>query len=501
MKKDFLLRNDTAKKLYEYAGTLPVIDFHNHLSLDDIRNGKRFTDIYELWIKPDPYKHRAMRMCGVPEKYITGSAPEREKFCAWCSVLPKLTGNPLYHWSVMELEAVLGKDNFDFPSRENALEIYEKANHVLMEKEISVKTLLDKFGVRFASPCASVTDDISFFDASSQTTFDTFSYHTSAYHTSSCDISSYNTISDKASGVVLAPSLRADDILAPSPDFVQRLSDISGVSIKDMSDFKVAVKARLEHFKRAGCVFADIALDNGFEYFEDDGKNEERFERVLNGEAETLEKSDKARLFSYLLTFVCRQCSEFGFVLQLHIGAQRYTSTYLRKTAGAAGGYACIGNSVNILSLTRLFDKLERLESGLAKTVIYTLNPADNAAVSVLSGSYAKDGVSGLITQGAAWWWCDHEYGIREMLKNTANYGLLYNFIGMTTDSRSFLSFVRHDYFRRILCGFLGEMDERGEILNGYEELKHLVGRMCYQNARNQIMKSEIIKGEYDYEF
>ena len=254
-----------------------------------------------------------------------------------------------------------------------------------------------------------------------------------------------------------------------------------------MADFERAVEKRIIDFKEVGCRFADHALDDGFLFYEDDFKNSERFEALLQGE---LKKQDQERVRSYILVRVAALYAKHGFVLQLHIGAQRYTSTSLRERVGPAGGFAGIGNSVSAAALTKYLDRVESTEYGLPKILLFTLNPADNALISVLSGSYAKDGVSGLITQGPAWWWCDHKLGIVDMLENAAAFSALSNFIGMTTDSRSFLSFVRHDYFRRVLCGWLAEKYDSGEVLCELEDLQAMAIDLCYGNAK-KILKNE----------
>lgn len=443
MNESFLLNSEIAHTLYSYARTLPVVDYHNHLPLDAVCGNRRFTDIYDMWIKPDPYKHRAMRMCGVPEKYITGDADSFEKFSRWCSTLPLLLGNQMYHWSLMELKTVFGIDTV--PDKNNARDIYESCNAFLAQNKVTPAWLMEKFNVRYACPCASLSDDVSEFENSG----------------------------------LFAPSLRGDDAVNVTSDFVKKLEHAADTKINSLDDYEKAITVRLESFKKAGCAFSDHALDNGFEYLPDDGKNGNRFLKMLDG---TADECEKAALASYILTFLGAEYAKRGFVMQLHIGAQRTTSTRLRALAGAAGGYAAIGNSVNIKSLTSFIDALEQ-KHGLPKTVLFTLNPADNAAISVLSGSYSADGVAGLITQGPAWWWCDHKQGITEMLENAATYGLLSNFIGMTTDSRSFLSFVRHDYFRRILCDWLGKKVQSGELPQNTEALKELVYKMCCGNA------------------
>ena len=448
MHTNFLLNNQTSIQLYQEVKNLPIIDYHNHLSMEALSNNKRFYDIYELWIQPDPYKHRAMRMCGVSEKYITGEGTNEEKFIKWCETLPKLQLNPLSHWSMMELEMVFGIT--EFPNARNAKSLYEQCNQYLREHTVTTNSLLKLFNVEYACPCASLIDDVSVFKTSKS----------------------------------IAPSLRGDDILSLTTDFLRKLNACAIKEGMDLSSFESAVEARLLAFKEAGCVFVDHALDDGFTFYQDDGKNEERFQALLEGE---IHESDRVKLSSYVLYTLGKLYAKHGFVMQLHIGAQRYTSTKLRNAVGPAGGFAGIGNSVNVRALTQFLDEVDRSPYGLPQILLFTLNPADNALMSVLSGSYAKEGVAGLITQGPAWWWCDHKLGIIEMLENTAVFGVLSNFLGMTTDSRSFLSFVRHDYFRRILCDWLGQKWEQGELLCSFADLKELTKKLCYENAKNTI--------------
>ncbi len=449
MNNIFLLKSKTAKKLYKYVKELPVIDYHNHLSVADISENKRYSNIYELWIKPDPYKHRAMRMCGVDEIYITGDASEYEKFKAWCSIYPKLVGNPLYVWSQMELETIF--EISEIPNEDNAEEIYKKANLYLQHNEVTPEFLLNKFNVEFSCPCVSLTDDVSAFENKTN----------------------------------LAPSLRGDDIVSPNVETVKKLESLTN-TINNLSDYKKSVIKRLDVLKSVNCKFSDHALDNGFKFYADDGENDKRFEMLL--ENKLTDSSDFEKLFSYLLVFLCSEYAKRNMVVQLHIGAQRYTSTRLRMLAGPAGGFAGIGNNADIASLTQFFDTLEQ-EYNLPRIILFTLNPSDNAKLTVLSGSYSKNGVSGLITLGPAWWWCDHKYGICEVLENVATFGLLSNFVGMTTDSRSFLSFVRHDYFRRILCDWLAKKFENDELCCGMDDLNVLVKDMCYNNAK-KVMKA-----------
>ena len=283
--KNFLLKGQTAKKLYGFAKNIPIIDYHNHLSLDEIQMKKRFSNVYDLWIKPDPYKHRAMRMCGVEEHYITGDASSREdKFVKWCETIPRLIGNPLYHWSLMELKTVF--DISDMPNKENALEIYKYCNNFLLENIVTTETLLNDFNVEYACPCASIVDDISFFEHNPH----------------------------------LSPSLRGDDIVNPTVEFINNLKKITQVEITDLNSFKSAVIKRLDYFQKCGCVFSDHALDNGFRFYEDDGCNNERFLSLINNNLDT---KSKERLFVHLLLFLGREYSKRNFVMQLHIGAER----------------------------------------------------------------------------------------------------------------------------------------------------------------------------------
>ena len=447
MDEYFLLANSTAKKLYGAVKDLPIIDYHNHLSLEDVKSNNRFNNVYDLWVAPDPYKHRVMRMCGVNEEYITGSKDKKEKFIKWCETFPKLIGNPLYHWSLMELSYVFGIE--DLPNGENAVSIYEKCNAFLEENEVTPKFFLNKFNAELVCPCFTLTDN--------------------------------PEILKNVKGVT--PSLRADNVLAPDKKFISELSKITNTEIKSLSDYKSAVSKQIKVFRKAGCIFSDHALDNGFRFFEDDSDIEKYFDRLINGDAE---KKQKEKFFSYMLCFIAQEYSKNGMIMQLHIGAQRYTSSVLRQRLGAAGGFAAIGSCVDIDSVAKMLDTIDKTKERLPKTVLFTLNPADNATFSCLSGSFSRDGKSGLITQGPAWWWCDHKKGITDMLNDTASFSLLYNFLGMTTDSRSFLSFVRHDYFRRILCSVLGEMFENGEIFD-YNALEDLAKRMCYKNAKDVI--------------
>lgn len=446
MDRSFLLTTPLARRLYEQAARdLPIIDYHNHLSVADISGDRRFDNIAELWLLCDPYKHRAMRICGVPERLITGDAAAREKFDAWCSIFPRLLGNPLYDWSRMEMEWVFG---VPLPiCAQNAGAIWDAANARLREPGFSAQGLLRRFGCEYIAPCTTVLDDLTPFLGSD----------------------------------MMAPSLRGDDLLAPTPQLLDRLGALTGVPVTDGASMRAALRVRLRQFHDAGCRYADHALDNGFLHVPDDGRSGERLARLLQGGG-----ADAAALASDMLRVLAGEYAALGWVMQLHIGAQRKTSTRLRRAAGAAGGYACIGSTVNVASLTAMLDELE-CRGALPRTMLFTLNPADTEVMTVLTGSYSEDGVVSKIRQGPAWWWCDHAQGMRQVLDSLSSYGVLSTFTGMTTDSRSLLSMLRHDYFRRVLCGWLADRVARGELPDDFDTLCELVTRLCYTNARDSL--------------
>lgn len=445
MKGNYLLTTPMARRLYEeVAAELPLIDYHNHLNVSDIASAHRFDDVAELWLLSDPYKHRAMRICGVDEYYITGGADRFEKFSAWCRVYPQLMGGPLYDWSRFELEEFFGIT--DEICEENAERIWNKANAVIAGEDFNALTLLNHFKVEYAAPCASVADDLSPFEGIDN----------------------------------LAPSLRGDDMLTPNAALAERLSKAAGVPVTDDASLREAIRLRLDGMDAVGCRFADLALDNGFRYTANDRKNAERIAAMLAGQEPDAES--KNAVFSGMLRFLGTECARRGWVLQLHVGAERFTSTRLRRATGGAGGFAGIGSCVDVRSLVSLLDDIEQSEYGLPKIILYTLNPSDNAVMSILSGSFPG------VTQGPAWWWCDHLQGMREMLDVFSSFSVLSSFVGMTTDSRSLLSLLRHDYFRRCFCGWVGEKAERNELPDDFDTLSGLVRRVCYENAKN-IMK------------
>lgn len=445
-----LLQTPLANRLYDKVKDLPIIDYHNHLAISDLVNDRVFENITRLWITPDPYKHRAMRILGVPERFITGDASDFEKFERWYSCLPRLLGNPLYDWSQMEMKTVFDLTSLDLDA--NPKDVYEMLNQKL--KTLSAKAILSCFSIEYCAPCTALTDPLEAYAASE----------------------------------FLAPSLRGDDLLLPSAELLQALASLTGRRIDTLEALLEAIDRRLSAFREVGCQYTDHALDNGFFYRDVQSNAAECFAALRKNEAT---EEEKEILASYMLKNLASLYAKHGFCMQLHIGAQRRTSTRLRRLAGAAGGYAAIGNSVSVDSLVRFLDDVEGMPYGLPKTLLFTLNPADNALISILCGSYSKDGVEAIVSQGPAWWWCDHAQGMTEMLEHFSAYGVLSVFVGMTTDSRSLLSFVRHDYFRRILCAWLAKKAEEGFFPTDERLLGELALCVCYQNAKNTLSANE----------
>ena len=420
---------------------LPIIDFHNHLPVKDIKENKVYSDFTELWIATDPYKHRAMRILGVDEFYITGQAANYDKFKKWAECVPMLIGNPLYDWVIMELHQVFGID--DALNPETCDKIWNAVNAMLARPDFTTEKILERFNISHSAPCCSLCDDISFF----------------------ADSENY------------APSLRGDDILAPTPVLIQKLSEIVGFAIKSTDDYFAAINVRLDAFHATGCRFSDHALDDGFTFVNHCANVDSQFNLAINGEA-----YNKEVLQSYILTTLAGMYASKNWTMQLHIGAHRHTSDRLRTIAGPAGGYAATG-CCDFSSIIELLNACENTDSGLPRTVLFPLNAADSAATSIISGSFSKDNAKALVQQGPAWWWCDHNLGIRNVLENIASYSVLSTFIGMTTDSRCLLSFVRHDYFRRVLCDWLADKVLAQHYPNDIELLKKIAQKICYYNA------------------
>lgn len=453
MKKTFFFKqaeDELAAELFEEVRGLPIVDWHNHLSIRDLAEDRRYADPAELWLLPDPYKHRAMRICGVKEDCITGSASNEEKFRAWCGVLPELAGNPLYFWSRLELENVFGIGLT--PSADNAHEIWERMMKKLEEEDFSARGLLKKFHVEYAAPCIGVTDEALLFPS--------------------------------APGVV--PSFRGDELAEGGAAVLKALEERTGIAVEDLASMRSACARWIGLLHGKGCRFADHALDSGFRWIPRTGTEEASFRRCLKG-AEL--PGDRASVTCEILRILAEEYASHNWTMQLHAGAVRRTSSRLRKASGPAGGYAAIGEACPTETLAQMLDSFESSGAGLPDVILYTLNPAGHARFASLSGSFTGNGERGKVQLGPAWWFCDHVHGMRDCFEAQCACGVLSVCLGMTTDSRSFLSFVRHEYFRRVFCAFLAEKAARGEMPRDIAILKKTAVLVCYQNAHERIMR------------
>ncbi len=456
---NFFLQSQLAEDLYHnMAKCLPVIDFHNHLNPVDLAENRKFNNLTDAWVAHDPYKHRAMRICGVPENNITGSVPHEVKFNNWAETLPKTIGNPLYLWSALELKRVFGIE--EPLTKDNSAELYNYCNKKLKEEGFGAADILKKFNPETVCTSDDLLDDISVHQRAGQ-----------------------------KHGFRVLPSLRGDSMLnADQPTFMPwlaKLQDQSIQKIKTLDDFKNAILAMLDRFSAAGCCLADHALDSGFQFAKANVTEAAVFfENLLNGKQ--LHKNELAGFKTHMFVFLASEYARRKWTLQLHIGAHRFTSSRLRRLSGPVGGYATIGNTCDISGLCGFLDQLEKADA-LPRVILYTLNPADNEAFATLTGSFAEDGKPGKIQFGPAWWYNDHYEGMRQQFTALASYGLLSLSAGMTTDSRSVFSFSRHEYFRRVLCNLIAEWVSAGNLPNDYKILSRLISDISYYNSKNQL--------------
>jgi glucuronate isomerase len=465
LKNNFLLNNNISKDLYfEVAKGLKIIDYHNHLNPEAMASERKFDNITQLWIHDDQYKHRLMRINGIKEVYITGAASDKEKFLAWMRTFPKTIGNPLFHWTQLEISEIFS-NQIDLMKDDPEI-LWDNFSTKLGNHGLSVIDILNKWNVEILCPSDDILDNL---DSHVKTT-------------------------KRETNISVLPSLRSDSILALESslflEWLKKMRALTGSEIKSLSDYEEAISLRLDYFVKGGCKLSDHGLDSGFIFKPTTVEVAAIiFAKKLKGES--LTSSELLAIKSYLLQFLGVQYGKRNITMQLHIGAQRTTSSRLKGIAGKFGGFAAIGNPCDIESLTQYLDSLEKT-GYLPNTILYTLNPADNERFATLTGSFSEDGVSGKIQFGPAWWFNDHFEGIKKQLTDVASYGILNSFIGMTSDSRSFLSLSRHYYFRRILCHLLGEWVDKGILPNDFELLAGLVKNVCYQNAKNLITTGKI---------
>lgn len=456
MDADFLLSTETAKRLYhETAEHLPIIDYHCHLSPKEIAEDKRFSSITELWLGGDHYKWRLMRSFGVEERYITGDASDRGKFRAWAQTLGTAIGNPLYHWSHMELKEYFGYDGV--LNAQTADAVFDLCNEKLKEPDFSARNLILRSNVE----ALCTTDDPA----------DSLEWH--------------KQIADSGFTVKVLPSFRPDKALAvEKPDWTTYLSALSAAANTPIDSFETlcaALYERAAFFAALGCRVSD----HGLAAVPYAPATEEAVEAIFQKRrrGERLNAVETAQFKTALLLFLGRTYARLGWVMQLHFGVIRDNAKRAYAALGPDAGIDSIGDAVSISDLAAFLNALDETDE-LPKTVLYSLNPNDNTALATVMGAFQRGGIKGKLQLGSAWWFNDHKDGIRNQLSTVAAEGHLATFVGMLTDSRSFLSYPRHAYFRRILCDLIGSWVENGEYPNDFEALSAIVGGISYDNAK-----------------
>lgn len=456
MDENFLLRTECAQKLYhDYAEGMPILDYHCHINPQEIAEDRQFSNITEVWLGGDHYKWRQMRSNGVDEYYITGDAPAREKFQKWAETLEKLIGNPLYHWSHLELKRYFGYEGH--LSGETAEEVWQLCNEKLKTPQMSVRGLIRQSGVTLIC----TTDD----------PVDTLEWHEKIKADDSFDVQ-------------VLPAWRPDkatNVEAPVfADYVKKLEAVSGISIKTFDDLKKAIINRMDYFNQRGCSVSDHGLDYVMYVPASDAEVESIFQKGLSGSSLTF--TEIAKYKTAFMLFLAGEYHRLNWVMQLHYGCKRNNNGAMFAKIGPDTGYDCISNYAPADQLADFLDNLVTADK-LPKTILYSLNPNDNAVIGTVIGCFQDSSAVGKLQHGSAWWFNDHKAGMTEQMTSLANLGMLSNFVGMLTDSRSFLSYTRHEYFRRILCDLIGGWVENGEYPYDEKALERIVKGICYNNA------------------
>lgn len=458
MTKDFLLDTDVAKELYHgFAEKLPIIDYHCHVSPKEIYEDLRAENITQLWLYGDHYKWRLMRSNGVSEDYITGkNTSDKDKFLKFAELLPKAIGNPMYHWCHFELKRYFGYEGV--LNRDTAEEVWNITCEKLKEEDMSVRGIIKKSNVAFIG----TTDDPA----------DSLEYHK-------------KLAEDESFTTVVAPSFRPDKAFSLNADFyaeyIKTLSDAAGVTIDGIDSLKEALYRRMKHFDANGCK----ASDHGINYpvYEKLSKAEmnRAIQRAIGGEK--VSEKELQAVQTEMILFCAERYSELGWVMQIHYNCMRNPNSAMFKKLGPDTGFDCIGPYNGSVALSRLLD--EMYSGGkMPKLILYSLDAGDNAFIDTIMGAFQREGYPGTVQHGSAWWFNDTKNGMREQMTSLASLGLLGNFVGMLTDSRSFLSYTRHEYFRRILCQLIGQWVESGEYPYDIKALSEFVENISFYNAK-----------------
>jgi glucuronate isomerase len=454
----FLLNTKTAQTLYhQYAKNMPVIDYHCHLLPAQIASDHQFQNITEAWLYGDHYKWRAMRTNGVDESYATGAKSDLEKFQQWAATVPYTLRNPLYHWTHLELQRYFGIT--DVLSSKNANEVFEKASTLLQTPAFSVRNLLRKMNVALVCTTDDPLDDLAF----------------------------HHQMKNEGFEIPILPAFRPDNAMnVTDPEnfnkYIQKLQTVTGISIASFDDYLYALQSRHDYFAEAGCSVSDHGLE---EIYAEDFTGSEIdaiFNKIHGGKS--LNEIEQRKFKSAMLIHFAEWDHEKSWVQQFHLGALRNNNARMLNQLGPDTGWDSIGDFSQGKALAKFLGKLDT-ENKLAKTIIYNLNPADNELMATMVGNFNDGSVAGKVQYGSAWWFLDQKDGMVKQMNALSNMGLLSKFVGMLTDSRSILSFPRHEYFRRILCNLFGEEIENGEMPNDIEWVGNIIQDICYRNARN----------------
>ena len=459
---DFLLMTETAKRLYhDYAKHMPIYDYHCHLNPKEIYENKKYKNITEVWLGGDHYKWRAMRSNGVDEKYITGDADDKEKFIKWAETVDQCYGNPLFHWTHLELKRFFGIDLI--LSKETAEEIWNLANEKLSSDDFRARNLIEMSNVKVIC----TTDD----------PIDSLEYHIALKK-------------DTTFKTIVNPAFRPDKgIRIEKEEFIpwfNRLEEIYGEKIDTIDKYTSALANRIDYFHEVGCRISDHALDPVV--FAKASKEEVNAILLKKLSGEELTENEVKQFKTYIMIFLGKEYNKRNWVMQIHTGCIRNVSTNMFNRLGPDTGFDAIGDKTYINELANLLDAID-ITNELPKTILYNLNPRDNEAIGALIGCFQDGKTPGKIQFGSGWWFLDQKDGIIRQMTALANLGLLSRFVGMLTDSRSFLSYTRHEYFRRILCNLLGEWVENGELPNDLNKLGKMIENICFNNIDNYIAK------------
>ncbi len=454
---DFLLQGKHAKNLYhDYVKNLPIIDYHCHLPPDEIANNKQFANLTEIWLKGDHYKWRAQRTLGVNEAFITGSASDEWKFHHWAKIVPQTVRNPLFHWTHMELKNVFGVK--EYLNESSGPKIYQHCNELLQTPDFTTRSLLKSFNVEYVGTTDEPWDKLAF----------------------------HKQLADEHFSIKVAPSFRPDKILfiEKQTDFFHYLGlleNASGITIKDIPTLLDALQNRVDYFHEHGCRVSDHGFEQMPGNFQLSLTMEMEFEGFLKHRS--IPYSAPEHFMGFVLMELCKMYHQKGWVQQFHLGPIRDNNSRLNKILGANSGFDSIGDFPQAANLSKFLDSLDK-SNQLCKSILYNINPSDNEVFATMLGNFNDGSEKGKIQFGSGWWFLDQKDGMEKQMNALSNMGLISTFIGMITDSRSFLSFPRHEYFRRTLCNLFGEEMEKGLLPNDEQWMGEILKNICYFNAK-----------------